>query len=83
MTATSIRKKLIEDIHKASDKDLKEIYRLHNLVVEEKKSGYTWQDLSPQQKEKINKGISELKAGKGIPAIKTIKFLNEKYGIPS
>ena len=83
MTAISIRKKLIEDINKASDKDVKEMYRLHNLVKEEKKSGFTWQDLSLQQKEKINNGLIELKAGKGIPAKKAIKFLNEKYGIPS
>jgi hypothetical protein len=83
MTVISIRKKLIQDINKASDKDVKEMYRLHNLVTEEKKTGYTWQDLSPEQKEKINNGITELKAGKGIPAKKAIKFLNEKYGIPS
>ena len=83
MNTSTIRKKLITDINNANDKELKEIYNLHSLVKEEKISGITWRDLSLVQKEKINKAIGELNAGKGIPAKKVTELLNRKYGIQS
>jgi hypothetical protein len=83
MDITSIRNKMIADIKKAPGKDLKEMYRLHSLVKEEKKFTLSWDSLSEKQKKHIEEGIEQLDAGKGIPVENTIAFLNKKYGINS
>lgn len=83
MTVSSIRKKLIADIKSAPAKELKEIYRLHLLVAEEKAFSLSWKDLSENQKKAIEEGIAQLDTGKGIPAEKVTAYFNKKYGIPS
>lgn len=83
MTTALIRKKLISEIKSAPEKDLKEMYKLHNLVMNEKKFSLSWNDLSVQQKNQVEEGIKQLDAGKGIPAEKVTAYLNKKYGITS
>jgi hypothetical protein len=70
MNTASIRQQLISDISAASEDDLKKIYRLHTLLKEEKLNGITWKNLTAEQKNKIETGLEQLKAGKGIPVKK-------------
>ena len=81
MTSALIRKKLISEIKNAPEKELKEMYKLHQLVVEEKKLSFSWDDLTEQQKNQVEEGIKQLDAGEGIPAEKVAAYLNKKYGI--
>lgn len=81
MTVSTIRKRLIDDITNASESDIKELYKLHALIKEEKSTGLTWDALTSPQILKINDGLKQLKEGKGIPVKKAMAQLNNKYGL--
>ena len=78
---TAIRKKLIQEIHNASESTIKELYKLHSLVKVEKANGMDWSALTDAQKTKIETGLRELKEGKGISAKKATAHLTKKYGL--
>ncbi|MGG9962010.1 hypothetical protein [Ferruginibacter sp. SUN106] len=78
---TAIRKKLLEEINNAPESTIKELYKLHSLVKEEKNNGLNWSALTDIQKIKIETGIQELKEGKGITAKKALAHLTKKYGL--
>lgn len=78
---TAIRKKLIEEINKAPESMVEELYKLHALVKEEKINGISWINLTNSQKVKIETGLKELKEGKGISSKKAMAQLTKKYGL--
>ncbi|MGC4101300.1 hypothetical protein [Ferruginibacter sp.] len=78
---SAIRKKLIEEINKAPESTVKELYKLHSLVKQEKMDKTAWQTLTEPQKVKISTGLRQLKEGKGITAKKAMSALTKKYGL--
>lgn len=78
---TAIRKKLLQEINNASDSTVKELYKLHSIVKEEKKKNLEWSLLTDSQKESIEIGLKELSEGKGIPIKKAMTQLTKKYGL--
>ncbi len=78
---TAIRKKLIEEINNAPESMVKELYKLHTLVKEEKFNGISWINLTDSQKVKIETGLKELKEGKSISSKKAMAQLTKKYGL--
>ncbi len=81
MKAATIRKKLIEEINNAPEKDLKDLYNLHSIIKEEKNNGFKWSDLTEYQKLKIQTGLQQLKNGEGVDAKLALTALGKKYGI--
>jgi hypothetical protein len=78
---TIIRKKLIAEIKNASESTVKELYKLHSIIVEEKNNSTSWLSLTDSQKMKIEAGLKQLNEGKGIPVKKAINKLRNKYGL--
>ena len=78
---TAIRKKLIEEINKASESTVKELYKLHALVKAEKNNNISWLALTDSQKTKIETGLQQLNDGKGISVKKAMVHLTKKYGL--
>ncbi len=78
---TAIRKKLIEEINKASESTVKELYKLHALVKEERNNNTSWLSLTDSQKENIETSLQQLNEGKGIPVKKAMTRLTKKYGL--
>ena len=81
MITVAIRKKLIEEINNAPEKDLKELYKLHSLIKEESSNGFRWADLTDNQKLRIETGLQQLKNGEGVDAQKALLQLGKKYGL--
>lgn len=78
---TAIRKKLIDEINNASESTVKELYKLHSLVKQERKSNTSWLSLTNSQKESIETSLQQLNEGKGIPIKKAMSQLTKKYGL--
>ena len=78
---TAIRKKLIEEINKASESTVKELYKLHALVKEERNNNTSWLSLTDSQKKNIETSLQQLNEGKGIPVKKAMTQLTKKYGL--
>ncbi|MEO7308598.1 MAG: hypothetical protein ABIR78_12475 [Ferruginibacter sp.] len=78
---TVLRKKLIEEINNASESTVKELYKLHALVKEERNNNTSWQSLTDSQKESIETSLQQLNEGKGIPVKKAMTQLTKKYGL--
>ena len=70
---TAIRKKLIDEINNASESTVKELYKLHSLVKQERKNNTSWLSLTNSQKESIETSLQQLNEGKGIPIKKAIR----------
>ncbi len=49
--------------------------------MNKKHKGTCWNTLTAEDKKKIKKGLSQLKAGKGIPSEKLTSYLQKKYSI--
>ncbi|MEO6253800.1 MAG: hypothetical protein ABIO79_10860 [Ferruginibacter sp.] len=78
---TVLRKKLIEEINNTSESTVKELYKLHALVKEERNNNASWQSLTDSQKENIETSLQQLNEGKGIPVKKAMTQLTKKYGL--
>jgi hypothetical protein len=78
---TAIRKKLIDEINNASESTVKELYKLHALVKQERNSSLSWLSLTDSQKESVEISLQQLNEGKGIPIKKAMSQLTKKYGL--
>jgi hypothetical protein len=78
---TAIRKRLIEEINNASESTVKDLYKLHTLVKEERNNDTNWLALTESQKESIEMSLQQLNEGKGIPIKKAMTQLTKKYGL--
>jgi|GWRWMinimDraft_12_1066020.scaffolds.fasta_scaffold16882_2 uridine kinase len=78
---TAIRKKLIDEINNASESTVKELYKLHSLVKQERNNNTGWLSLTASQKENIETSLQELNEGKGIPIKKAMAQLLKKHGL--
>ncbi len=77
----AIRKKLIEEINNASESTVKELYKLHALVKEERNNNTSWLALTDSQKVNIETSLQQLNEGKGISIKKAMAQLTKKYGL--
>ncbi len=77
----AIRKKLIEEINNASESTVKELYKLHALVKEERNNNISWLALTDSQKVNIESSLQQLSEGKGIPIKKAMAQLTKKYDL--
>jgi hypothetical protein len=78
---TAIRKKLIDEINNASESTVKELYKLHALVKQERNNSLSWLSLTDSQKESVEISLQQLNEGKGIPIKKAMSQLTKKYGL--
>jgi len=78
---TAIRKKPIDEINNASESTVKELYKLHSLVKQERNNNTGWLSLTASQKENIETSLQELNEGKGIPIKKAMAQLLKKHGL--
>jgi hypothetical protein len=78
---TAIRKKLIDEINNAPESTVKELYKLHALVKQERNSSLSWLSLTDSQKESVEISLQQLNEGKGVPIKKVMAQLTKKYGL--
>ena len=78
---TAIRKKLIDEINNAPESTVKELYKLHALVKQERNNSLSWLSLTNSQKESVEISLQQLNEGKGIPIKKAMSQLTKKYGL--
>lgn len=78
---TTIRKKLIDEINNAPESTVKELYKLHSLVKQERKNSTSLLSLADSQRENIETSLQQLNEGKGIPIKKAMNQLSKKYGL--
>ena len=81
MTIKKIRKQLIENIEIANSEEIKNIYKLYQVVQQQKQDDIAMKKLSKDEKNKIKTGLAQLKEGKGKPIHQVTSRLNKKYGV--
>ncbi len=75
-----MKNELLKELGKADEGTIKSMYDVFKMVSRQKESP-SWNDLSDEQKKKIDLGLKQLKEGKGISAKKVTESLEKKYGI--
>lgn len=80
MGTAQMKKAIIKEVSLADDATVKNIYGVLKTVKQQYLSP-SWDELNPQQKQKIETGLKQLKEGKGKDAIKVSQTLAKKYGI--
>ncbi len=81
MNDSEIKIKLFQQIDSLDKEQLIELSGLIKNFINQKDDSENWDKLTPQQKNGLEYGISELEAKKGIEHNLVMEELRKKYGI--
>lgn len=80
MSISQMKTELIKELRNADEATIKNMYGILK-TSRQKNISPAWKELSEAQKAKIEKGLQQLKDGKGLDALKVTATLKKKYGI--
>ena len=79
MTVSDLKLKLFRQIDSLEKDKLEELYGVFLNYINGKKDMADWNDLTDEQKKRIEDAIDQIDAGKGIPHSKVMANIRKKY----